>query len=82
MCIRQLMAAIAGLMMSVALSGQAEEFEATAAPAGDQQPRGKQEPLPPHAYSRRVYKVDHIKMIIGGASEDAKAKVGRLPIQD
>ena len=31
--------------------------------------------------SRRVYKVDDIGMIIGGASEDAKAKVRRLPVQ-
>lgn len=31
--------------------------------------------------SRRVYKVDDVGMIIGGASEDAKAKVRRLPVQ-
>jgi len=31
--------------------------------------------------SRRVYKVDDVGMIIGGASEDAKAKVRRLPVR-
>lgn len=36
----------------------------------------------PRAYPRKVYDVDDIGMIIGGASEDAKAKVSRLPVQD
>ena len=31
--------------------------------------------------SRRVYKVDDVGMIIGGASEDAKAKIRRLPVR-
>jgi len=33
------------------------------------------------AYSRRVYETDDVGMIIGGASEDSKAKVLRLPVQ-
>ncbi|MFT4564838.1 MAG: hypothetical protein ACI9BW_004608 [Gammaproteobacteria bacterium] len=34
------------------------------------------------AYPRNVYKTDDVGLIIGGASEDAKAKVGRLRVQD
>jgi hypothetical protein len=30
----------------------------------------------------RVYNTDEVGMIIGGASKDAKAKVGRLPVRD
>jgi len=39
---------------------------------------------PSSAYPRRVYgkNVEDIGLIIGGASEDAKAKVRRLPVQD
>ena len=37
---------------------------------------------PVRARSRSVYKTDHVSLIIGGASEDAKAKVGRLRVQD
>ena len=39
---------------------------------------------PAAGWSRRVYGADDedVGMIVGGASEDAKAKVGRLPIQD
>lgn len=32
-------------------------------------------------YPRSIYTVDDVGMIIGGTSEDAKAKVGRLPIR-
>lgn len=37
---------------------------------------------PVRAHPRSVYKVDDVGLIIGGASEDAKAKVGRLRVQD
>ena len=37
---------------------------------------------PVRARPRSVYKTDDVSLIIGGASEDAKAKVGRLRVQD
>jgi len=63
-----------------AAADELQEESAVVAPA----PRTDSTPsVPPSdAYPRRIYKVDDIGMIIGGASEDAKAKVGRLRIQD
>lgn len=71
------------MTMSVALNAPADPIEPTSWPAAaapdDTVDTAKS---PPYAAARRIYTVDDIGMIIGGASEDAKAKVGRLPIRD
>jgi hypothetical protein len=73
---------IAGLSVALMLivPAIADEVEQTTAQDGHVD-RSPTEP-PARTHSRSVYKVDDVGMIIGGASEDAKAKVGRLPIRD
>ena len=73
---------IAGISVAVLLSAaaNADDVEQPTAQDGHVD-RSPTEP-PAHAHPRSVYTVDDIGMIIGGASEDAKAKVGRLPIRD
>lgn len=80
---RTIVKAIASVTMSMILNAPADEIERTPMPASTAPDDGAivKDP-PPHAYSRRIYTVDDIGMIIGGASEDGKAKVGRLPIQN
>ena len=82
MCWRKFLNTIAGLSVALMLSAatNADDLEQPAAQDGhvDRSPTE----LPAHAHPRSVYKVDDVSMIIGGASEDAKAKVGRLPIRD
>ena len=75
------MTLVAGMTVSTALGVSADEGAASAAratAAADKAPVTR----PRQIYPRSVYNVDAIGIIIGGASEDAKAKVGRLPIRD
>ena len=68
------------LMLMLGAAANAEDVEQPTAQDGHVD-RSPTEP-PAHTHPRSVYKVDDVGMIIGGASEDAKAKVGRLPIRD
>lgn len=68
----------AALMINAALS--ADDDEQTS--AQDERVDSSETEPASHAHPRSVYKVDDVGMIIGGASEDAKAKVGRLPVRD
>ena len=73
---------IAGISVALMLSASANADDAEQPTAqGGSVDRSPTEP-PAHTHPRLVYKVDDVGMIIGGASEDAKAKVGRLPIRD
>jgi hypothetical protein len=76
------MTTIAGMTLSLMLNAAANEGEEAPTPAAQDGGVDASPTQPPHTYPRSVYKVDDIGMIIGGASEDAKAKVGRLPILD
>ena len=82
MCWRGFLTTIAGLSVALVLTvpAIADEIEQTIEQDGHVD-RSPTEP-PARAQPRSVYKVDDVGMIIGGASEDAKAKVGRLPIRD
>jgi hypothetical protein len=71
------------MTMLMALDAPANEPESTIPPASaEPQATAVTDAPAPGTYPRSVYKVDDIGIIIGGASEDAKAKVGRLPIRD
>jgi hypothetical protein len=72
--------AIVSMMLPNAPADESQDTAAAVAPQS-QVETAPQTPAP-HTNPRRIYKVDDIGMIIGGASEDAKAKVGRLRIQD
>lgn len=65
------------------LAGMDSEVDRSSSNRGDAS-AGQNDPVvnPTSARSRNVYKVDDVGLIIGGASEDAKAKVGRLRVQD
>lgn len=68
------------LVLFLPLASQADETH----DGGKQTSEATVQESPPaqQVYPRRIYKVDDVGMIIGGASEDAKAKVGRLPVRD
>lgn len=71
------------MTMAIMLNAAADDpgsavSSASTDPAVDPPMETTPSPVPP----RTVYEVDDIGLIIGGASEDAKAKVGRLPIRD
>lgn len=51
---------------------------ATASEVSPPQNRGTPTSPPPG----RVYNTSEVGLIIGGASKDAKAKIGRLPVHD
>ncbi len=79
---RGFLATVTGISVALILSdaANADELEQTTVQDGHVE-RSPTEP-PAHAHPRSVYTVDDVGMIIGGASEDAKAKVRRLPIRD
>ncbi len=81
-----LLTTVAGISLTLLVHGAAnsEEDEQDNVQKNVQDGRVDRSPTQPStvARSRSVYKVDDVGMIIGGASEDAKAKVGRLPIRE
>lgn len=78
----ELLPTIAGISVALILSAAANADDVKQPSAqGEPVDRSPTEPQA-HTHPRLVYKVDDVGMIIGGASEDAKAKVGRLPIRD
>lgn len=68
----------------VALLASMDSYADRSSSNRDDTSAGQNDPVvnPASARSRNVYKVDDVGLIIGGASEDAKAKVGRLRVQD
>ncbi len=72
-----ILGAVALAMATIAVASP----EATTDPSDDVAEPDRHADTVVDTASRRVYKVDDIGMIIGGASEDAKAKVRRLPVQ-
>jgi hypothetical protein len=60
----------------------ADEDSGAANSARDNSAGGTSVTTSPPARASRIYTASDVSMIIGGASEDAKAKVGRLPVRD
>ncbi|MCZ6772433.1 MAG: hypothetical protein O7G83_10710 [Proteobacteria bacterium] len=80
---RGIVKALATMTMSVALNAPADPIEPTSWPAAaapdDTVDTAKSLPYAP---PRRIYTVDNIGMIIGGASEDGVAKSTTLQVTD
>lgn len=70
---------LAALVLLGVANAAADDTSPTVASEADRpQNRGAPTPPPPG----RVYNTSEVGLIIGGASKDAKAKIGRLPVHD
>ena len=74
----RLLVALSVAMVLTGMDSATDETKVASESASAVQSDRPVQPVHVHA----VYKTDDVSLIIGGASEDAKAKVGRLRVQD
>lgn len=76
------LSATAALLFTLMLQAVADDSAAVRGPGPHNSAEVPSVATLPPAGATRIYSVSDVSLIVGGASEDAKAKVSRLPVRD